>query len=77
MDKARIDSRYMKLLKHLCNNTTLQVNKIPVKRGVRQWDTISLKLFTLILDNVFKMLDQVYKGDQDQRKTFEPPPIHE
>lgn len=64
MDNARIDSRYSKLIQHIYANATLRIKieddmeteKIPIERGVRQGDTISSKLFTLALEDVFKSL---------------------
>lgn len=35
----------------------IKTNTIPIKRGVRKGDVISLKLFTLVLEEVFKKLD--------------------
>jgi len=37
-------------------------NRIPINRGVRQGDTISSKLFTLVLEDVFRRLDWDKKG---------------
>ncbi|KAG5334609.1 CFDP2 protein, partial [Acromyrmex charruanus] len=62
MDLARIDSRYSNLIKYIYRQATLEVKinddmcieKIQMKRGVRQGDTISPKLFTLALEYVFK-----------------------
>lgn len=70
MEHARIDSRYINLIKYVYNNATLHVkidedtrtNKIKVTRGVRQGDTISPKLFTLALEDVFRTLDWESKG---------------
>ncbi|KAM0735271.1 LINE-1 retrotransposable element ORF2 protein [Formica fusca] len=64
MDNARIDSRYSNLIRHIYEHATLHVKmeedwvtgKVPVGRGVRQGDTISPKLFTLALEDIFKNL---------------------
>lgn len=37
-------------------------NKIPTQRGIRQGDTLSSKLFTLVLKNVVKELKRNQKG---------------
>jgi len=57
MNGDRVDYRYANLLKYIYENATLQVKinedwnwitgKIPVRRGIRQGDTISPKLFYL------------------------------
>ena len=62
MDLARIDSRYSNLIKYIYRQATLEVKinddmcieKIQVKRKVRQSNTISPKLFTLALEYIFK-----------------------
>lgn len=70
MEEARIDSRYSRLIKSIYEGATLQVKlnddwtteKIPVKRGVRQGDTISPKLFTAALEHALKKLNWERKG---------------
>lgn len=70
MNDTRIDSRYTNLLKYIYKNATfhvkinedLKTDKIKVNRGIRQGDTISPKLFTLALENVFKTLQWETKG---------------
>ena len=70
MDKARIDSRYTNRIQNIYENATLHVkieedmvtDKIPIRRGVRQGDSISPKLFTLALEDIFKNLHWEKKG---------------
>lgn len=65
MDEAHIDSRYSKLIKSIYAGATMQVklnddwmtDKIPVKRGIRQGDTISPKLFTSALEYAMKIVN--------------------
>lgn len=63
LDKSRIDFRYSRIIKHIYEHATSSVrlhektNKFKLERGVRQGDTISPKLFTLALENIFKKLD--------------------
>ena len=70
MDAARIDSRYSNLIKDIYEHATLHVKveedlitgRIPIKREVRQGDTISPKLFTLAMQNAFKNLTWKQNG---------------
>jgi hypothetical protein len=70
LQNARIDSRYIKLIKYIYENATMDVrmdddrktNKIKIEKGVRQGDTISPKLFTLALEDTFKSLNWDKKG---------------
>lgn len=70
MYDARIDSRYTNLLENIYKDATfhvkinedLKTDKIRIGRGVRQGDTISPKLFTLALENIFKTLQWKNKG---------------
>lgn len=52
---CRIDHRYTSLLKYVYKRATAG-NKFQVERGVHQCDTMSPKLFTTVLEYVFKRL---------------------
>lgn len=68
MTKCRIDSRYTKLIENIYSQASMYVllqertPLIPIKRGVRQGDTISPKLFIATLENVFKELNWSNRG---------------
>lgn len=68
LQQSRIDFRYAQLLHHIYTNATsvirLHENSKPFKieRGVRQGDTISPKLFTCVLEYIFKTLSWEEKG---------------
>ena len=59
---------YMEILKVLYTDSSVTVylhkesEKIRIKRGVRQGDTISPKLFTATLENIFRRLNWENKG---------------
>lgn len=65
---CRIDERYIRLFKNIQNKATscirLHTNTetFKIERGVRQGDTISPKLFTLTLENIFRELMWENKG---------------
>lgn len=66
---ARIDHRYTNLIDNIYNNATVRVtlgqnqtDEIHIKRGVRQGDTLSPKLLTLVLEDVFKKLSWEQHG---------------
>lgn len=70
MEKARIDSRYTNLIRHIYNKAVLHVridedmmtDQVKVEKGIRQGDSISPKLFTLALEDVFKDINWEGKG---------------
>lgn len=68
LQNSRIDHRYTNLIKNIYDMATLtvklhtQTNPIKMKKGVRQGDTISPKLFTLCLEDIFKKLNWDDKG---------------
>lgn len=70
LEDARVDSRYCTIMKaiydkatfHVKINDDIKTDKIKIGKGVRQGDTISPKLFTLALENVFKQLNWENRG---------------
>ena len=68
LDECRVDSRYSRVLQYVYENATSCIKlhenttKFRLGRGVRQGDTISPKLFTSVLESVFKKLDWSKKG---------------
>ena len=59
---------YIEILKDICTDRSVTVHrhkeseKIRIKRGVRQGDTISPKLFTATLESIFRRLNWENKG---------------
>lgn len=65
---ARVDQRYINLIENIYKTSTISIklhettNRINAKRGVRQGDVMSPKLFTLVLEDIFKKLQWTNKG---------------
>ncbi|KAK6749778.1 hypothetical protein RB195_002031 [Necator americanus] len=63
LDNQGVPTQYIKVLRELHSNFTAGISKfykniiIDVKRGVRQGDTISPKIFTAILVNAMRKLE--------------------
>ena len=68
LKRSRIDSRYIQLINALYHDATMTVrvfggtDPINLRRGVRQGDTISPKIFTAALEDIFKTLEWEAKG---------------
>ncbi|KAE9415817.1 hypothetical protein Angca_008245, partial [Angiostrongylus cantonensis] len=63
LDSEGVSTQYINILCKLCKNFTTNISpfyndiNVDVKRGVRQGDTISPKLFTATLQNVMRTLE--------------------
>lgn len=68
LHRCQIDAQYVDVLRELYVAATMQVklhdltSPISIKRGVRQGDTISPKLFTAVLEDVMKTLQWDQRG---------------
>ncbi|PIK54411.1 endonuclease-reverse transcriptase [Apostichopus japonicus] len=66
--EQEINPNYIKVIKDIYTGSTTTVklhkesNKIPIRKGVRQGDTISPKLFTACLEHIFKDINWEDKG---------------
>ena len=62
LQEQRIEDVYIELLKEVYTNSSITVhlhkesNKVNIRRGVRQGDTVSPKLFTAALESIFRQL---------------------
>ena len=65
---ARVHHRYNQLIAEIYKNAKMKVaipqstNIINIRKGMRQGDSLSRKLFTLVLEDVFKKLEWQDKG---------------
>ncbi|KAG7308870.1 hypothetical protein JYU34_006132 [Plutella xylostella] len=68
LHRCNIDKRYIDTLRELYGSATMQVrmhnltSPVQIKRGVRQGDTLSPKLFTNVLEDVMKTLNWDERG---------------
>ncbi|XP_037294379.1 uncharacterized protein LOC115454908 [Manduca sexta] len=68
LQRCQVDCRYVQAIKETYQAATLQVKlhdltkPVPIKRGVRQGDTMSPKMFTACLEDVFKLIDWSDRG---------------
>ena len=66
LQEQGIEDVYIEILKDTDSSVTVHLNKesekIRIKRGVRQGDTISPKLFTATLESIFRRLNWGNKG---------------
>lgn len=57
LDNAKIDSRYIQMIRYIYENNIRKRNRIQLNRGVRLEDSISSKLSTLALQTVVKNIN--------------------
>lgn len=68
LKRSNVDDRYVQVIKDIYSKATLQISlheltdPIKMSRGVRQGDTISPKLFTSALEDMFRTIDWSNKG---------------
>ncbi|KAK6743099.1 hypothetical protein RB195_010406 [Necator americanus] len=68
LDNQGVPTQYIKVLRELYSNFTTGISpfykniSIDVKRGVRQGDTVSPKIFTATLENAMRKLEWDYLG---------------
>ena len=66
--RTGVEHVYIELLKEFYNNSSMKCHlhkessKVNIKRGVRQGDTISPKLFTAALESIFRRLTWETRG---------------
>lgn len=68
MRNQGIEEAYVRTLDHIYEGSTATIklhktsDKVPIEKGVRQGDTISPKLFTAVLEEIFRKLNWEKKG---------------
>ena len=63
LQEQGIEDVYIEIMKDIYTDSSVTVHqKIRIKRGVRQGDTISPKLFTATLESIFRRLNWENKG---------------
>lgn len=68
LKRQGVHAKYIRILKNVYTNSTAQVKlesigeEFPVERGVRQGDPISPKIFSAVLEMIFRNLDWTNKG---------------
>ena len=74
LQEQGIEDVYIEIMKDINTDSSVTVHlhkeseKIRIKRGVRQGDTISPKLFTATLESIFRMLNWQKQGREDRRR---------
>ena len=68
MRNQGVEEAYVRTLDHIYEGSTATIklhktsDKVPIEKGVRKGDTISPKLFTAVLEEIFRKLDWEEKG---------------
>lgn len=63
LEKQGVQTKFIRILKNIYCNSTAQIKletagkEFPIERGVRQGDPISPKLFTAVLEQIYRNLD--------------------
>lgn len=75
--KFNLDNRYTNLIDNIYSSAAINLllqddtDSIPIKKEVRQGDTISLKLFTVNLNEIFRNLGWSTKGKNIDDENFD------